>query len=705
VAVLGRAGPGRTAWRRVQGKGQDRVCRQACGSGLAPGSLRARSGHAPAPPTGGSPAGTGRGRIATTDCRSTRWPRTVIPPPPRSAMSPAVTRATPSCRMASAAQYCLLLGLLLLVQDAAAGAGPADSSGGLYFPLRSVELKLWVDGKSGHLLPPPGGVLLVPRLQGDSGAPPPTTVTYRLTDPASPGQAPSLPWLAVDAKTGVLTVKEQRVLSDAGARRQHVVWLDARGSAADRARPHRSARPFMVPAERARLNITITFELVQEDRPCLNKQGTEVVREDPCHYCHDSCFWERAELQVWENKQSTMLAPIGHSYADLDCGGQHQYKLLNGTEHFEVRGVELWTRAPLDRDAVPVGGAAGGPGPSTALAVECLTPWGAVERRNVHVVILDEDDNAPTLEKPEQLLEFNFSTEASLARGAHILVKDMDSRAANRFSDLAVDDPSGVVTSKKLEFDVTHGGVPHTVVSVRLQVKDPMAAKYNVTVTLTDLTLLDEAKRELKLVATMWGPPVTPPVAMSSSDKADEPSPAAPRSRRRAREVGAPGADGSRTPLVTLWTRAAAFARLAQVGDEADGRAYRLGAGAPAWANVTRRAGIVYVQDRSLLQREAPGRALLLQVLDDLGKAVGVPVTLVDAGGGGGGGRRNCSASGETTCGHGLRDECSWRELVPDSFKAYATCSPHLDTCPDGTCDPLEALHDHVCPQDCTGSC
>lgn len=636
---------------------------------------------------------------------------------------------------------CLLLAVLGQAAVALAGGPEPAPTGGLYFPLRSVELKLRVDSKSGNLLAPPGGLLLAPLLQADdaqgvdaAATVAPGAVTYRLTDPASPGQAPNLPWLSVDTKTGVLRVKEQRVLSDAGARRQHVVWLDARGSAAARAPAHRSARPFMVPAERARINITITFELVQEDRPCVNKkEGDQVARDDPCHYCHDSCFWERAELQVWENKQATMLAPLGHRYADLQCGDQHQYKLLSGTDHFEVRGSELWSRAMLDRDVVPVAGAQGGPGPAVVLAVECRTSWGVVEQRNVSVVVLDEDDNAPTLEKPDERLEFNFSTEASLARGAHILVKDMDSRAANRFSDLAVDDPSGVVTSKKLEFDVSHGGVPHTVVSVRLQVKDPMATKYNVTLTLTDLTLLDESKRELKLTATLWGPPLTPPVAMSSSDKdkADK-----PRTRRRAREIktldkgeenvvpdkpvalAATSADGQPAP-VTLWTHAAQHARVAQVGRAGDGRAYRLGSEPPAWANVTELAGILYVQNRSLLQQQKSPARVVVQILDDEGRSLLVPVTLEA---GGGDSPRNCTLSHETTCGQffnkaechagcgagsgsGLRGECVWREAVLTDPKPFATCSPHLPTCPDGECDPLEALSEHVCPQDCTGAC
>lgn len=66
------------------------------------------------------------------------------------------------------------------------------------------------------------------------------------------------------------------VLSDAGAQRRHVVWLDARVPTLPAAPLHRSARPFMVPADRARMNLTITLELVQEDRPCVNKPQVRV---------------------------------------------------------------------------------------------------------------------------------------------------------------------------------------------------------------------------------------------------------------------------------------------------------------------------------------------------------------------------------------------------------------------------------------------
>lgn len=31
----------------------------------------------------------------------------------------------------------------------------------------------------------------------------------------------------------------------------------------------------------------------------------------------------------------------------------------------------------------------------------------------------------------------------------------------------------------------------------------------------------------------------------------------------------------------------------------------------------------------------------------------------------------------------------------------YSTCSPRLDTCPDGKCDELEQMRADLCPQDC----
>lgn len=57
------------------------------------------------------------------------------------------------------------------------------------------------------------------------------------------------------------------------------------------------------------------------------------------------------------------------------------------------------------------------------------------------------------------------------------------------------------------------------------------------------------------------------------------------------------------------------------------------------------------------------------------------------------------------TCGRGASlGHCQWRQqnrriVVPTSH--YATCSPDLETCPDGKCDELETIDRKICPQDC----
>ncbi|XP_055943894.1 proto-oncogene tyrosine-protein kinase receptor Ret-like isoform X2 [Argiope bruennichi] len=59
-----------------------------------------------------------------------------------------------------------------------------------------------------------------------------------------------------------------------------------------------------------------------------------------------------------------------------------------------------------------------------------------------------------------------------------------------------------------------------------------------------------------------------------------------------------------------------------------------------------------------------------------------------------------------TSCGRGANGGfCHWRsQSSPTLVEEYATCSPHLQTCPDGTCDELEEMDPLLCPQDCAGN-
>lgn len=50
--------------------------------------------------------------------------------------------------------------------------------------------------------------------------------------------------------------------------------------------------------------------------------------------------------------------------------------------------------------------------------------------------------------------------------------------------------------------------------------------------------------------------------------------------------------------------------------------------------------------------------------------------------------------------------KCQWRESPkPDMFTVnYSTCTPDINTCPDGNCDSLEKMNHLICPQDCTSN-
>lgn len=65
------------------------------------------------------------------------------------------------------------------------------------------------------------------------------------------------------------------------------------------------------------------------------------------------------------------------------------------------------------------------------------------------------------------------------------------------------------------------------------------------------------------------------------------------------------------------------------------------------------------------------------------------------------------SESCTSSCGRGAVDGfCRWRAHIspPSLTTHYATCSPHLATCPDGVCDELEEIDPMICPQDCAAN-
>ncbi|XP_018411435.1 PREDICTED: proto-oncogene tyrosine-protein kinase receptor Ret [Nanorana parkeri] len=50
-----------------------------------------------------------------------------------------------------------------------------------------------------------------------------------------------------------------------------------------------------------------------------------------------------------------------------------------------------------------------------------------------------------------------------------------------------------------------------------------------------------------------------------------------------------------------------------------------------------------------------------------------------------------------------LTGRCQWRQGYGEGItKNYSTCTPNVNTCPDGTCDAVESKDTAICPQDCT---
>ncbi|VVC28395.1 Hypothetical protein CINCED_3A010229 [Cinara cedri] len=56
-----------------------------------------------------------------------------------------------------------------------------------------------------------------------------------------------------------------------------------------------------------------------------------------------------------------------------------------------------------------------------------------------------------------------------------------------------------------------------------------------------------------------------------------------------------------------------------------------------------------------------------------------------------------------SSCGIGSNYKCQWRESPsPEMFTTnYSTCTPDINSCPNGYCDSLEKMNYLICPQDC----
>ncbi|KAJ9588286.1 hypothetical protein L9F63_018338, partial [Diploptera punctata] len=116
----------------------------------------------------------------------------------------------------------------------------------------------------------------------------------------------------------------------------------------------------------------------------------------------DLCFWRDVTYQVYENSPEIKLGPVGPGFVHRICPQQYSisYNITSGTKYVKLKDETLWSKANLDRDAMP-NQATGdeGPGPEFDVTIECVVDRGLSLKetvtKSIRVLVLDEDDNAP----------------------------------------------------------------------------------------------------------------------------------------------------------------------------------------------------------------------------------------------------------------------------------------------------------------------
>ncbi|PSN52170.1 hypothetical protein C0J52_06473 [Blattella germanica] len=114
---------------------------------------------------------------------------------------------------------------------------------------------------------------------------------------------------------------------------------------------------------------------------------------------NDLCFWRAVKFQVYENRPTTVLGPLGPQFVRRICPEHYaiSYNITNG----------------LDRDTRPDGNGTMGPGSEFRVHVSCVLDRGLSLPEEVSLVIpvsvLDEDDNPPVPQEASIRVTLNDS--------------------------------------------------------------------------------------------------------------------------------------------------------------------------------------------------------------------------------------------------------------------------------------------------------
>ncbi|XP_075210916.1 protein kinase receptor Ret oncogene [Lycorma delicatula] len=414
----------------------------------------------------------------------------------------------------------------------------------------------------------------------------------------------------------------------------------------------------------------------------------------------DACFWKSTEFHVMENRNAVIL---GHPGPNDTCKRGLKYHLLNGTGLVTLQWKDkskwlLISRPYLDREEEEID--------KNVFSLSCSDGY-ENSVQSFSLKILDENDNPPV--KLQNWYD-----------GSSLLAMDLDTRKVNKYSAILPDIYSDIFNINLILKELHLSDIVATGIYCDATIKGTSKAsesEYYFTLLVNDTTLLPQ-----------YGPSeIEVPVKLRIFK---------PNTVFCERDVGLPRLNQKATiqytkePII-LSSSAAPFSRITQPTNTSSLKGYEFSLNFTeehtATFNITQTEGIVYLQDTSLLnhpfnsselevfwtdengQKGSAKLKIILEdkVLCDSQSHLHAWATCAESIT-----RKNCT----NTCGlgtgtisrvsasGGVPGGCRWLEPVKRKgyTRNYSTCVPDPETCPDGRCDPLEELHERLCPQDCS---
>ncbi|XP_031350288.1 proto-oncogene tyrosine-protein kinase receptor Ret [Photinus pyralis] len=461
---------------------------------------------------------------------------------------------------------------------------------------------------------------------------------------------------------------------------------------------------------------------------------------------HDLCFWQSATYRIFENRQPTVIGSLNSPYlAEMCKGYKLSYALLDGGNQFDVvtpsdinKSWELRSLKSLDRDvnrsmkvfSTPLSES----GEYRYLSVKCAikNPSGKMQdiMKNITIKILDEDDNLPATGFQGGFVGIqlgnNLLQKGQVIEHKDLMFMDRDSPPVNAYLISISDDKLHVFDPNCSIFEDDRENETHTAIFCKLIVtKDIRLSEspYTITLKINDTTLLPGFGNSV----------ISVPIRVYFERYEEFP---------KALALTMPPTDLSLPLLlyphreVTIFRTAAPYARVTQPLK----MNLRKGISSFSILNdtsheafaITETEGIVYVKNVMKMREAASHVRVTVQWLNNkVTQTDNIVIKISNEP------NHTCHDRGPSTrdwnmcafyrskkdCNKGCGistggapaverrkiinnpERCMWRgDPHPGNEQThlYATCTPDIDTCPNGVCDSLENLSPLICPQDCS---